>query len=457
MNKLILIILFITFVQSKPNSNRIKTTQYQFLNEWNKWKETNKRKYNTPSEALFRRNVFLSNAEKISKLNSQRTSEEDAKFTINKFADITTEEFRVRLGKRSFDDLLLEQMKENEIRTRNLKQKKSYRLPVPNGDVPKQYSACIQDKLFTSYDTNAVNLCGSIVFDQGNCGDCYAVSNAHGLQTKYANLTYHRDGKPTYTMFSSQMLMDCTVNGYYCEGGFTELPFTSSHYIVTDDDYPYVSYYDTETKHKCKKNLRTPIMSTFTLFDGAEHIEILKRILYHYGSFVTCIYAPDNWAYYDSGIYSFKCEAGVATNHVVEVVGYGEDNGKQYIVIRNSWGPSWGISGFIKISADSLCGIGGDDGGIYPVSIILHADFSDKEYGPYGATTNKVEVEPKLYDGNDKYDIYDVYSGGGDYDGFDGDIETADILTILLVVIACVWVVISIIVVLLVLIHRFKR
>ena len=67
--------------------------------------------------------------------------------------------------------------------------------------------------------------------------------------------------------------------------------------------------------------------------------------------------------FYKSGVFSTKL-CGTGLNHGVAVVGYGHDAtvGKDYWIVRNSWGTSYGESGYIRMDRDiqhrtGICGI----------------------------------------------------------------------------------------------------
>lgn len=63
---------------------------------------------------------------------------------------------------------------------------------------------------------------------------------------------------------------------------------------------------------------------------------------------------------YSSGIFSGFC--GYELNHGVAAIGYGEDDGNKYWIVKNSWGTGWGEKGYIRMKRDvsdkrGLCGI----------------------------------------------------------------------------------------------------
>lgn len=62
-----------------------------------------------------------------------------------------------------------------------------------------------------------------------------------------------------------------------------------------------------------------------------------------------------------------NCTKAVHLNHAVVVVGYGTTReGKDYWLIKNSWGTSWGMKGYMMLArGKNMCGVAEDI--VYPV------------------------------------------------------------------------------------------
>jgi len=66
------------------------------------------------------------------------------------------------------------------------------------------------------------------------------------------------------------------------------------------------------------------------------------------GPVATIITVFEDFIHYKSGVYK-HLEGSEVGSHAVEVLGWGIEAGEKYWLVKNSWGASWGLGGFVKI------------------------------------------------------------------------------------------------------------
>lgn len=60
---------------------------------------------------------------------------------------------------------------------------------------------------------------------------------------------------------------------------------------------------------------------------------------------------------YKSGVYVHQ-ETSTSKKlggHAVKIIGWGNEGGQDYWLVANSWGPTWGDSGFFKMGTSQTC------------------------------------------------------------------------------------------------------
>jgi C1A family cysteine protease len=201
----------------------------------------------------------------------------------------------------------------------------------------------------------------SPVKDQGRCGSCWAFACAETAESAYA-LKNHT----APPVLSTQQLVDCSKeDSYGCSGGSINptMSYILTHGLETEDAYPYLG----QESGRCTEADNTTTIPRYTLercFNvQAYSEEQLKRALTAYGPLVVCIDASAMvFQLYQSGIIrASECETSI--NHAVQLVGYGEEKGTKYWLVRNSWGETWGEKGYMRLertdneNTEGTCGV----------------------------------------------------------------------------------------------------
>ena len=103
----------------------------------------------------------------------------------------------------------------------------------------------------------------------------------------------------------------------------------------------------------------------------------LENILLDGNAIITTMEAQEDFLFYKSGVYQssqcqewslghgreiqWKASSGLRPlRHTVVIMGFGEEQGKKYWKVKNSWGENWGSSGFFKMirNGSAHCGLG---------------------------------------------------------------------------------------------------
>jgi C1A family cysteine protease len=184
--------------------------------------------------------------------------------------------------------------------------------------------------------------------NQGGCGSCWAFGAVGALESVY------KITNGTQVLFSEQQCISCNDYGDNCDGGNTTSCYDlwESFGAVTSTCMPYYGN-DTYpcTQDECAVEARID-GTTFVAYGEAT----LKTAIMVHPVAVT-IYVTNPMFNYHSGCYNGP---NGSTNHVVLLCGWDDAlcSGNGAWLIKNSWGASWGMSGFGWIQFGS-CSIGG--------------------------------------------------------------------------------------------------
>jgi len=70
------------------------------------------------------------------------------------------------------------------------------------------------------------------------------------------------------------------------------------------------------------------------------------------------------WQFYESGVFNGCNQTNPTIDHAVQLIGYGKDERHgSFWLVRNSWNPTWGENGYIRLAQRSTPSCGTD---IYP-------------------------------------------------------------------------------------------
>ncbi|CAN8246480.1 unnamed protein product [Cochlearia groenlandica] len=191
--------------------------------------------------------------------------------------------------------------------------------------------------------------------DQGHCRSCWAFSTVGAVEGLNKIVTGE------LITLSEQDLINCNNENSGCGGGKIETAYefiNNNGGLGMDKDYPYNAV-NGICNGRIKENNKNVMIDGYENLPANDELA-LKKAVAHQPITAVIDSSSREFQLYESGVFDGTC--GTNLNHGVVVVGYGTENGRDYWIVRNSWGNAWGEAGYMKMARNianprGLCGI----------------------------------------------------------------------------------------------------
>lgn len=201
------------------------------------------------------------------------------------------------------------------------------------------------------------------VKNQGACGSCWIFGSVTALETQIAIK------KKKLEVLSEEEILSCAPNPDQCggsggcKGGTAELAYeyVAQNGIHDIKTVPYTGKNNVAVCPQRETSLRGKLddavlakMKGFAVLPNNDEKCLMNAVAKH-GSVVIAVDAG-TFMHYSGGIFDAANPSNIDLDHAVTLEGYGTENGVDYWLVRNSWGPKWGENGYIRIKRSTDCG-----------------------------------------------------------------------------------------------------
>jgi C1A family cysteine protease len=292
------------------------------------------RNYGSAEEIHARFNNF-----KATLVKNERLAKENPKatFGINKFADLSEEEFRSKYL-----------LPVNSTRL----YRESHNMPKW---VPTSKPSAAAKKARAAAGGQGVDWCAAgyctPVKDQQQCGSCWAFSATEVLES-YTAVSKGSLPPP----LAPEQIVDCDTNDSGCDGGD---PRSALAYVNsaggqdTESNYPYTAGGGQAGQCSFPQGQVAAVVPNGAMDVADNNESALLQFLQSTGPPSICVDAS-SWSSYTGGVLT---SCGQNIDHAVQATGISADG--SYYIVRNSWNTNWGEDGFIYLATNqNTCGIG---------------------------------------------------------------------------------------------------
>ncbi|KAJ5076055.1 cathepsin l [Anaeramoeba ignava] len=302
--KFIVIFAILVLVASCTNDRMLFN---HFKNKFNK-------RYTANEEAM-RFKIFQGNLKRIREHNAG-----DHSYTmgVNQFTDLTNKEYQQK-----------------------------YLSPIKMLVAPRaQEKVQIVGGQFNWVDHGAV----TPIKDQGQCGSCWTFSTTGMIEGCTV-----ADGGSLISL-SEQEIVDCDNGGYGCSGGWPYQAMawvTQNGGLCSEQDYPYVAY-----DQSCQSSSCNSVTTLNSHAQYSSETQMMNEIQSKGPISIAVDASGDGFMNYNGGVYSGDDCSQTQLDHAILIVGYNTDANPPYWIVKNSWGTSWGLSGYIWMEyGQNTCGL----------------------------------------------------------------------------------------------------
>lgn len=334
--KLVLFLALIAFCICKPQWHELESYTFaHFIKDFG-------RGYDRGSpEFLKRERIFNSELERVIEHNKLGLGWKEG---INQFSDLTEGE---KLQSRGLNRALMHSQR--------------FKMDVKEGEEDLELLASLP-KSVDWRDADVV----TAVKDQGKCGSCWAFATTAVIESYVA--------LETGELFdlSPQQIVSCAPNPEECGGtggcygatvnvGIDYLTSTSGLSSQWTNPYQTQVYYNsyTGTNGECLDGVTMSGSGGSSILVAPAEVQVTGYTSLGTNSYTDLMAAlakgpvavsvDADFGAYESGIYSGCNASDPLIDHAVVAVGYGEEDGVNYWLVRNSWTPNWGEDGYIRL------------------------------------------------------------------------------------------------------------